>query len=182
MTAPSTPAGSSTADLDADVTCQWEACGATISPCELLEHLERVHVDPQKAVGEGEEDERFMCLWAGCKVRGKASCSVSWLERHVVQHGGRNPFPCIVPRCTARFPTQQALQRHVNAHFPHKSEAGGVHNGPGGRGAKASNGEERSRVVRKRSKVKRRRPQCGKSSSLTLFSSFLASCVSCQCH
>lgn len=51
------------------------------------------------------------------KVYNRASCSLSWLERHILSHGGNRPFKCIVDNCCLRFPTQAALQRHVNSHF-----------------------------------------------------------------
>ncbi|PVD29222.1 hypothetical protein C0Q70_11819 [Pomacea canaliculata] len=93
------------------VACQWKTCGAEVSPADLLEHLRHVHVDTQSG------GETFVCQWAGCKVVGKASCSMSWLERHVVTHSGHKPYKCILPHCGARFPSQAALHRHVNAHF-----------------------------------------------------------------
>ncbi|MPC33922.1 Zinc finger protein jing [Portunus trituberculatus] len=70
-----------------------------------------VHVEGQL------EAESFRCLWVGCKVYEKASCSVSWLERHVLTHGGHKPFKCIVEGCGHRFTSQMALGRHVNNHF-----------------------------------------------------------------
>lgn len=59
-----------------------------------------VHVEGQL------EAESFRCLWVGCKVYDKASCSVSWLERHVLTHGGHKPFKCIVDGCGQRFTSQ----------------------------------------------------------------------------
>ncbi|KAK3878498.1 hypothetical protein Pcinc_016874 [Petrolisthes cinctipes] len=70
-----------------------------------------VHVEGQL------EAESFRCLWVGCKVYDKASCSVSWLERHVLTHGGHKPFKCIVDGCGQRFTSQNMLGRHVNHHF-----------------------------------------------------------------
>lgn len=52
------------------------------------------------------EAESFRCLWVGCKVYDKASCSVSWLERHVLTHGGHKPFKCIVDGCGQRFASE----------------------------------------------------------------------------
>ena len=56
------------------------------------------------------------------QVYNRASCSLSWLERHVLSHGGNRPFKCIVDNCSQRFPTQAALQRHVNSHFESNSQ------------------------------------------------------------
>ncbi|XP_066943211.1 zinc finger protein jing-like isoform X2 [Macrobrachium rosenbergii] len=95
----------------ADV-CRWRDCNLTLDPAaSLLEHIQAVHVEGQL------EAESFRCLWVGCKVYDKASCSVSWLERHVLTHGGHKPFKCIVDGCGQRFSSQTALGRHVNHHF-----------------------------------------------------------------
>ncbi|XP_071550874.1 uncharacterized protein jing isoform X2 [Panulirus ornatus] len=95
----------------ADV-CRWRECNLTLDPASsLLEHIQAVHVEGQL------EAESFRCLWVGCKVYDKASCSVSWLERHVLTHGGHKPFKCIVDGCGQRFTSQTALGRHVNHHF-----------------------------------------------------------------
>ncbi|XP_069956822.1 uncharacterized protein jing isoform X2 [Cherax quadricarinatus] len=95
----------------ADV-CRWSECNLTLDPTtSLLEHIQAVHVEGQL------EAESFRCLWVGCKVYNKASCSVSWLERHVLTHGGHKPFKCIVDGCGQRFTSQTALGRHVNHHF-----------------------------------------------------------------
>lgn len=50
--------------------------------------------------------ETFVCRWIGCKVFDRASCSRSWLERHVLSHGGNKPFRCIVDGCGQRFSSQ----------------------------------------------------------------------------
>ncbi|KAL8579560.1 hypothetical protein ACOMHN_025513 [Nucella lapillus] len=153
----SSRANSSPPAEEADLVCQWEACGNVVNPGELLEHLREEHVDPQKEGGE-----KFVCQWAGCKVAGKASCSMSWLERHIIIHGGLKPFRCILPHCGARFPSQQALQRHVNAHFPAESPSTA-----GGRPARSRAAEDTSgRHIRRRNKLKRGRPQCVKHSDM----------------
>lgn len=50
--------------------------------------------------------EQYVCLWLGCKVHGRTSCSRSWLERHVLAHAGTKPFRCIVDGCGMRFNSQ----------------------------------------------------------------------------
>lgn len=50
--------------------------------------------------------ESFVCLWSDCKVFNKPSCSRSWLERHVLSHGGNKPLQCIVQKCRQRFSSQ----------------------------------------------------------------------------
>ncbi|XP_050719172.1 uncharacterized protein LOC126999962 isoform X2 [Eriocheir sinensis] len=97
---------------EASDVCRWRDCNVTLDPTtSLLEHIQAVHVEGQL------EAESFRCLWVGCKVYEKASCSVSWLERHVLAHGGNKPFKCIVEGCGQRFTSQMALGRHVNHHF-----------------------------------------------------------------
>ncbi|KAL8586625.1 hypothetical protein ACOMHN_040133 [Nucella lapillus] len=150
--ATSTSASSSTSTPveDTDIVCQWKGCGSVVSPAALLEHLRIEHVDSQK------DGEKFVCEWASCKVAGRPSCSMSWLERHVVGHGGQKPYACILPDCGQRFPSQVALHRHVTRHFPPEGQSC---NG-GGRANRSRGEESSSRVVRRRSKLKRRRPQC----------------------
>lgn len=64
--------------------------------CEQQERLE----------ADGDADESYQCLWEGCKVFGKRSCSRSWLEKHVPTHGGKFSFACIVSGCKLRFSSQ----------------------------------------------------------------------------
>lgn len=58
------------------------------------------HVSPQS------NSEVFVCLWVGCKVFSRSSCSRSWLERHVLGHGGNKPHRCIVHGCGQSFSSQ----------------------------------------------------------------------------
>ncbi|XP_044730517.1 probable serine/threonine-protein kinase nek3 isoform X2 [Chrysoperla carnea] len=95
-----------------DGKCQWSECHAKFETSgALLEHLQIAHVISQAA------KENFVCLWVGCKVHGRTSCSRSWLERHVLSHAGNKPYRCIVDGCGCRFNSQTALERHVNSHF-----------------------------------------------------------------
>ncbi|GLV37106.1 jing [Carabus blaptoides fortunei] len=92
--------------------CRWSECQAQFDTSgALLEHLQIKHVISQAT------QEHYVCLWVGCKVHGRTSCSRSWLERHVLSHAGNKPFRCIVDGCGCRFSSQQTLERHVNSHF-----------------------------------------------------------------
>ena len=91
--------------------CKWYGCGELVENGLLMDHIKSKHVDVQL------DCETFVCLWDGCKVYDKKSCSLSWLERHVLSHSGDKLFQCIVGKCCQRFSTQGALQRHVNNHF-----------------------------------------------------------------
>jgi len=119
------------------VVCRWEKCDFVCSDnSSLLDHLRNKHVDPQQnakpslpssSLGNEalEEDSapQFVCRWLGCKVFDRPASSFNWLERHYVSHAGANAFKCVVGRCSRRFNTQFALQRHVNQHF--KGSLGG---------------------------------------------------------
>ncbi|VEN44060.1 unnamed protein product [Callosobruchus maculatus] len=95
-----------------DGRCRWEKCDLRFDTSgALLEHLQVQHVISQT------DKEHYVCLWLGCKVHGRTSCSRSWLERHVLAHAGTKPFRCIVDGCGQRFNSQLMLERHVNSHF-----------------------------------------------------------------
>lgn len=53
--------------------------------------------------------ETFRCLWQGCKVYNRPSCSRYWLERHVPSHGGTKLFRCIVDDCGQRYNTHVCI-------------------------------------------------------------------------
>lgn len=93
-----------------DGVCYWDKCNKKHdSNSKLLDHMQTHHVNTQTGP--------FACLWLGCKVYERKSCSRLWLERHVLSHGGTKPFKCIVDGCGLRFGSQLALQKHVNGHF-----------------------------------------------------------------
>ncbi|CAG9826020.1 unnamed protein product [Diabrotica balteata] len=95
-----------------DGQCRWAECSSCFDTSgALLEHLQVKHVISQAT------QEHYVCLWLGCKVHGRTSCSRSWLERHVLAHAGTKPFRCIVDGCGQRFNSQLTLERHVNSHF-----------------------------------------------------------------
>ena len=98
------------------VTCQWFMCGHVVKARELMDHIRIQHVETQVKKVKNESD-KFVCLWGGCKVYNKQSCSQSWLDRHILNHSGDKPFRCIVDGCGLRFPSHNSLERHVNSHF-----------------------------------------------------------------
>ncbi|KAJ8939463.1 hypothetical protein NQ314_011123 [Rhamnusium bicolor] len=113
-----------------DGRCRWAECNSRFDTSgALLEHLQVKHVISQAS------QEHYVCLWLGCKVHGRTSCSRSWLERHVLAHAGTKPFRCIVDGCGQRFNSQLMLERHVNGHFnsdgsPNGSAKKSTENGP----------------------------------------------------
>ncbi|XP_068085999.1 uncharacterized protein jing isoform X2 [Anabrus simplex] len=144
------PANHDTNRLDnADsVTCRWSECEAQFdSSMGLLEHLQEKHVRPQVTC------ENYVCLWVSCKVYARTSCSRSWLERHVLSHGGNKPFCCIVDGCGQRFSSQTTLERHVNGHF-NQSESS-----TNGAGARRSIESVTSKLFRRNGKKLRYRRQ-----------------------
>jgi zinc finger protein AEBP2 len=123
--------------------------------------------------------ESFVCMWVGCKVFDKTSCSRSWLERHVCTHGGSKPFKCIVEGCGQRFSTQvnnsdiskneyliiliyfqTILQRHVNSHF----NQSGVSNSSASNGVRKSLESASNKLFKRNGKRLRlrRQPWSGK--------------------
>lgn len=107
----STAADSETkAAVDKTVKCQWKKCSATPDAPDLMDHIQREHVNSQSG-------ESFVCLWDSCRVYNKKSCSRKWLERHCVSHSGNKPFFCIFDGCGQRFLSHKGLERHVNSHF-----------------------------------------------------------------
>ncbi|KAJ8976420.1 hypothetical protein NQ317_014617 [Molorchus minor] len=103
-----------------DGRCRWAECSLRFETSgALLEHLQVKHVISQAS------QEHYVCLWLGCKVHGRTSCSRSWLERHVLAHAGTKPFRCIVDGCGQRFNSQLMLERHVNGHFNTDSSPNG---------------------------------------------------------
>lgn len=87
-----------------DGVCYWDKCNKKHdSNSKLLDHMQTHHVNTQTGP--------FACLWVGCKVYNKESCSRRWLERHVLSHGGSKQFKCIVEGCGLRFGSQVRASR-----------------------------------------------------------------------
>ncbi|XP_075212413.1 uncharacterized protein LOC142319252 [Lycorma delicatula] len=132
-----------------DIVCRWNGCEDSFSTSSaLIEHLQVKHVNTQSL------SETFVCLWIGCKVYEKTSCSRSWLERHVLSHGGNKPYRCIVDGCGQRFSSQIMLERHVNSHF-NQSDT----NGSGGSGPRKSLDPLPNKLFRRNGKKLRYRRQ-----------------------
>lgn len=102
--------GARKSDSHSNGVCYWDNCSAKYDTSSLLlDHLQTEHVNSQSGP--------YSCLWAGCKVHSKESCSRRWVERHVLEHCGKNPYKCIVGSCGRRFGTKETLEKHVNSHF-----------------------------------------------------------------
>ncbi|GFS95531.1 zinc finger protein AEBP2 [Nephila pilipes] len=138
------PQGSNTSSGTDDGDCKWLGCNRSAddntTATDLIDHIRQCHVQSQP-----DDSKSYVCLWVGCKVYDRPSCSRSWLERHVLLHGGSKPFRCIVDGCRQRFSSEGILERHVNSHFPQ------------------SRGQHRERLCRKRRHKHRKRPQSNKS-------------------
>lgn len=79
--------------------CYWEECNARFeNSSKLLDHMQTHHVSGQSGP--------YKCLWEGCRVNGRESCSRRWLEGHVSSHGGSRTFKCIFEGCGQRFSSQ----------------------------------------------------------------------------
>jgi hypothetical protein len=62
---------------------------------------------------DDDADELYRCMWDGCKVHDKPSCSKSWLEKHVPTHGGKFNFACMISGCKQRFSSQVRTKKVV---------------------------------------------------------------------
>jgi hypothetical protein len=74
-----------------------------------IAEVQKDETDSSDSNGHGTNADgciKYKCFWEGCKVYGKGSSSKSWLEKHVMSHGGNKPFQCIVDGCKHRFGTQ----------------------------------------------------------------------------
>ena len=162
------------------VSCLWIKCTAELPASDLMDHIRKEHVEIQfqkppakdpssnssnpstTSASSQEDSSKYVCLWTGCKVYNKPSCSQSWIQRHILSHSGDKPFQCIVDGCGLRFTSQGGLERHVNSHFnvcpPVK---------PGGSKGK----DDTPSKLLKRKKLKRRKSWLSKYSSFfTIFS------------
>ncbi|KAL1122556.1 hypothetical protein AAG570_002886 [Ranatra chinensis] len=127
-----------------DVVCRWTECDAKFSTTSaLIEHLQVQHVNSQTL------GEYYVCQWVECKVFERRSCSRTWLERHVLSHGGNKPYRCIVDGCGHRFSSQTLLQRHVNGHFAEGNQ----------QGSSKKNCEPNNKLIRRNGKRLRYRRQ-----------------------
>lgn len=106
--------GSSSAVSSPNISCHWEGCAwsqTLASPEDLHDHMLSRHVTPQSL---SKRRKYFMCLWSECRLFKVSSLSFSWLERHVLEHSGAQPYVCIFyPACRQRLATQVLLERHV---------------------------------------------------------------------
>jgi len=97
------------------VKCMWIKCkyegNSTEVDDSLMEHIKSKHIFNQKCL------KTFRCMWKGCSVFKKSSCSFNWLERHVIDHIDTKPFICIFNGCKRKFRTEAARERHVQTHI-----------------------------------------------------------------
>ncbi|EDO41153.1 predicted protein, partial [Nematostella vectensis] len=92
--------------------CKWNECTAHIScTSDLSEHVHQSHVEPMVT------QDVYVCLWQGCKVFNKPSCSHSWLSKHMNSHTGDKPWKCVIGGCSLSFASCEGLSRHVSQHF-----------------------------------------------------------------
>ena len=83
----------------------------------MLLFLQAAHIVGQvsaaAAAQSRDSNPSYRCLWSGCKVFDRRSCSRSWLEKHVPTHGGRFAFACIVDGCRMRFSSQVRIRIRI---------------------------------------------------------------------
>ena len=96
-----------------DYRCKWIECKEWFkNSMDLTKHVKEKHVQPVDG------NEIYFCLWDGCKVYNKPSCSYKWLFKHVNIHTGHSKsFNCVIDGCELSFATRNGLARHVPSHF-----------------------------------------------------------------
>ncbi|GIX82839.1 zinc finger protein jing [Caerostris extrusa] len=124
------PQGSVTSSNADDGDCKWLGCNRladdNTTETDLVDHIRQCHVQSQP-----DDCKSYVCLWVGCKVYERASCSAAGWSVTCSCMGGSKPFRCIVDGCRQRFGSEGALERHVNSHFRTRSDPTGSAGGGG---------------------------------------------------
>ncbi|XP_017291226.1 zinc finger protein GLIS3 [Kryptolebias marmoratus] len=94
--------------------CRWVDCSAVYDQKEeLVRHIEKMHVDQQKA-------EDFTCYWAGCPRNLKPFNARYKLLIHMRVHSGEKPNKCSFEGCNKAFSRLENLKIHLRSHTGEK--------------------------------------------------------------
>ncbi|MED6272911.1 hypothetical protein CHARACLAT_001467 [Characodon lateralis] len=94
--------------------CRWMDCTAMYDQKEeLVRHIEKLHVDQQKA-------EDFTCYWVGCPRNFKPFNARYKLLIHMRVHSGEKPNKCSFEGCNKAFSRLENLKIHLRSHTGEK--------------------------------------------------------------
>uniref|UniRef100_A0A3P9PEU5 Transcription factor IIIA n=1 Tax=Poecilia reticulata TaxID=8081 RepID=A0A3P9PEU5_POERE len=94
--------------------CRWLDCTAVYDQKEeLVRHIEKLHVDQQKA-------EDFTCYWVGCPRNFKPFNARYKLLIHMRVHSGEKPNKCSFEGCSKAFSRLENLKIHLRSHTGEK--------------------------------------------------------------
>ncbi|MEQ2310114.1 hypothetical protein AMECASPLE_005596, partial [Ameca splendens] len=94
--------------------CRWMDCTAVYDQKEeLVRHIEKLHVDQQKA-------EDFTCYWVGCPRNFKPFNARYKLLIHMRVHSGEKPNKCSFEGCNKAFSRLENLKIHLRSHTGEK--------------------------------------------------------------
>ncbi|XP_015797483.3 zinc finger protein GLIS3 isoform X1 [Nothobranchius furzeri] len=104
--------------------CRWLDCSTVCDQKEeLVRHIEKVHVDQQKA-------EDFTCYWVGCPRKLKPFNARYKLLIHMRVHSGEKPNKCSFEGCNKAFSRLENLKIHLRSHTgekPYECQHPGCH-------------------------------------------------------
>ncbi|XP_038134953.1 zinc finger protein GLIS3 [Cyprinodon tularosa] len=94
--------------------CRWMDCTAIYDQKEeLVRHIEKLHVDQQKA-------DDFTCYWVGCPRNLKPFNARYKLLIHMRVHSGEKPNKCSFEGCNKAFSRLENLKIHLRSHTGEK--------------------------------------------------------------
>ncbi|XP_013859165.1 zinc finger protein GLIS3 [Austrofundulus limnaeus] len=94
--------------------CRWMDCSVVYDlKEELVRHIEKIHVDQQKA-------EDFTCFWVGCPRNLKPFNARYKLLIHMRVHSGEKPNKCSFEGCNKAFSRLENLKIHLRSHTGEK--------------------------------------------------------------
>ncbi|RWS25036.1 zinc finger protein GLIS3-like protein [Leptotrombidium deliense] len=112
---------SSKADFMNGFFCLWKDCYIFFNTQqELVQHIEKIHVDQRKYNPSSTGNDEFVCFWQDC-VRGQRPFNARYkLLTHMRVHSGEKPNKCTFDGCTKAFSRLENLKIHIRSHTGEK--------------------------------------------------------------